>query len=41
MRADRTDADIIASQKKDQAERKAAALKKQRQFQKLAEAARH
>ena len=32
---DRTDADIIASQKKDSAERKAAALAKQRQFQAL------
>lgn len=32
---DRTDADIIASQKKDSAERKAAALEKQRQFQAL------
>ena len=31
----RTDADIIASQKKDSAERRAFALKKQRQFQAL------
>jgi hypothetical protein len=32
---DRSDADIIASQKKDSAERRAFALKKQRQFQAL------
>ena len=31
----RTDADIIASQKKDQAEREAAMKERQRQFQKL------
>ena len=31
----RTDADIIADQKKDQAEREAAAKERQRQFQKL------
>ncbi len=33
--ANRTDAEIIAEQKKDQADRKAARLEKQRQFQKL------
>ncbi len=33
--ADRTDAEIIADQKKDQAKRDAAAREKQRQFQKL------
>ena len=33
--ADRTDAEIIADQKKDQAKRDAAAKEKQRQFQKL------
>ena len=33
--ANRTDAEIIADQKKDQAERDAAAKEKQRQFQKL------
>lgn len=32
---DRTDAEIVADQKKDQAERDAAALEKQRQFQAL------
>ena len=34
-RADRSDAEIIAEQKKDQAAREAAAREKQRQFQKL------
>ena len=34
-RADRTDAEIIADQKKHQAERKAAQEERQRQFQKL------
>ena len=34
-RADRTDAQIIADQKKDQAERQAAQKERQRQFQKL------
>lgn len=34
-RADRTDAEIVAQQKKDQAKRDAAAKEKQRQFQKL------
>ena len=34
-RADRTDAEIIADQKKHQAERKAALEERQRQFQKL------
>ena len=34
-RADRTDAEIIAEQKKDQAERKAAQEERQRQFQQL------
>ena len=33
--ANRTDAEIIADQKKDQAKREAAAKEKQRQFQKL------
>ena len=33
--ADRTDAQIVADQKKDQAKRDAAAKEKQRQFQKL------
>jgi len=33
--ADRTDAEIIADQKKDQAEREAFAREKQRQFQEL------
>jgi hypothetical protein len=33
--ANRTDAEIIADQKKDQAERRAAQAEKQRQFQKL------
>ena len=33
--ADRTDAEIIADQKKDQAKREALAKEKQRQFQKL------
>ena len=33
--ANRTDAEIIAQQKKDQAELRAAQLKKQREFQKL------
>ena len=33
--ADRTDAEIIAQQKKDQAAKRAAELEKQRQFQKL------
>jgi hypothetical protein len=33
--ANRTDADIIADQKKDQAEREAAMKERQRQFQKL------
>ncbi len=33
--SDRSDADIIASQKKDQAEREARARERQRQFQKL------
>jgi hypothetical protein len=33
--ANRTDADIIADQKKDQANKEAAAKEKQRQFQKL------
>jgi hypothetical protein len=34
-RADRTDAEIIADQKKHQAEKEAAAKERQRQFQKL------
>jgi len=34
-RADRTDAEIVADQKKHQAERKAAQEERQRQFQKL------
>lgn len=34
-RADRTDAEIIADQKKDEAERQAALEEQQRQFQKL------
>ena len=33
--ANRTDAEIVADQKKDQAERRAAQAEKQRQFQKL------
>ncbi len=34
--ANRTDAEIVADQKKDQAKRRAAQAEKQRQFQKLA-----
>ena len=34
-RADRTDAEIIAEQKQDEAERQAAAAERRRQFQKL------